>query len=148
MIIWIALSLGITIADQLIKYLVLNNIASTDTITVIPKVLQLVFVKNTGAAFSLFSGKTYVLSLVSIAVCVFVLWYLIKKKPQNRLLSVSLGMVLGGAAGNLIDRVFRNYVIDYAELCFVRFPVFNLADVAITVGAVLLMIYVIFFDNK
>lgn len=148
MIIWIALSLGITIADQLIKYLVLNNIASTDTITVIPKVLQLVFVKNTGAAFSLFSGKTYVLSLVSIAVCVFVLWYLIKKKTQNRLLSVSLGMVLGGAAGNLIDRVFRNYVIDYAELCFVRFPVFNLADVAITVGAVLLMIYVIFFDNK
>lgn len=148
MIIWIALSLFIAVADQLIKFAVLKNITSTDIITVIPKVLQLVFVKNTGAAFSLFSGKTYVLSMISIAVCAVVLWYLLKKKPQNRLLLISLGMILGGAVGNLADRVFRNYVVDYMELCFVRFPVFNLADVAITVGAVLLMIYVIFFDNK
>lgn len=148
MIIWIALSLFIAVADQLIKFAVLKNITSADIITVIPKVLQLVFVKNTGAAFSLFSGKTYVLSMISIAVCAVVLWYLLKKKPQNRLLLISLGMILGGAVGNLADRVFRNYVVDYMELCFVRFPVFNLADVAITVGAVLLMIYVIFFDNK
>lgn len=148
MIIWIALSIIITVADQLIKYAVLNNISSTDIITVIPEALQLVFVKNTGAAFSLLSGKTYVLSVVSIAVCVFLVWYLIKKRPQSKLFLVSTGLILGGALGNLIDRVFRNYVVDYIELCFVRFPVFNLADIAITVGAVLLMIYVIFFDNK
>lgn len=148
MIIWIVLSLVVTIGDQLIKYLVLNNISSTDVITVIPKVVQLVFVKNTGAAFSLLSGKTYVLSIISLAVCTAVIWYLIRKKPQSKLLLASLGLILGGAFGNLIDRIFRNYVVDYIELCFVHFPVFNLADIAITVGAVLLMIYVVFFDGK
>ncbi len=148
MIIWITLSLLITAADQLLKYLVLNNISSSDTIALIPHIVQLVYVKNTGAAFSLLSGKTYVLSLVSLAVCIFIVGYLIKKKPQNRLFLVSLGMILGGAVGNLIDRALRNFVVDYIELCFIQFPVFNLADIAITCGAVLLMIYVIFFDGK
>ena len=148
MIIWIALSVLITAADQLIIYIVINNILPTDTIEVIPKILQLVNVKNTGAAFSLLSGRTNLLSIVSIAVCVVLLWYLIVKKPKNKLLLTSLGMILGGAAGNLIDRVFRSFVVDYIEVCFIQFPVFNLADIAITVGAVLLMIYVIFFDSK
>lgn len=148
MIIWITLSILITAADQLLKYLVLNNISSSDTITLIPNIVQLVYVKNTGAAFSLLSGKTYVLSLISLAVCIIIVAYLIKKKPQSILFLISLGMILGGAVGNLIDRAFRNFVVDYIELCFVQFPVFNLADIAITCGAVLLMIYVIFFDGK
>lgn len=148
MVIWIILSLVVAGADQLVKYIVLKNISLTDTVEVIPKILQFVYVKNTGAAFSLLSGKTYILSIVSLAVCIFLIWYLIKKRPSSRLLLVSLGLILGGAVGNMIDRMFRNFVVDYIEVLFVQFPVFNLADVAITVGAALLMIYVIFFDNK
>ncbi len=148
MVIWIILSLVVAGADQLVKYIVLENISLTDTVEVIPKILQFVYVKNTGAAFSLLSGKTYILSIVSLAVCIFLIWYLIKKRPSSRLLLVSLGLILGGAVGNMIDRMFRNFVVDYIEVLFVQFPVFNLADVAITVGAALLMIYVIFFDNK
>ena len=148
MVIWIILSLVVAGADQLVKYIVLENISLTDTVEVIPKILQFVYVKNTGAAFSLLSGKTYILSIVSLAVCIFLIWYLIKKRPSSRLLLVSLGLILGGAVGNMIDRMFRNFVVDYIEILFVQFPVFNLADVAITVGAALLMIYVIFFDNK
>lgn len=148
MIIWLIISLVLIGADQLIKYLVTANIALTDTIEIIPDILNLVYVKNTGAAFSILSGKTYILSIVSLCVCVFLVWYLIKKKPESKLFLISLAMILGGAVGNLIDRVFRKFVVDYIEVCFVNFPVFNLADIAITVGAALLMIYVIFFDGK
>ncbi len=148
MIIWLIISLVLIGADQAIKYLVINNIALTDTIEVIPDILNIVYVKNTGAAFSILSGRTYILSIVSFVVCVVLVWYLIKKKPSSKLLLVSLGMILGGAAGNLIDRVARQFVVDYIEVCFITFPVFNLADMAITIGAALLMIYVIFFDGK
>lgn len=148
MIIWLIISLVLTGADQLIKYLVAENIALTDTIEIFPGILNFVYVKNTGAAFSILSGKTYILSIVSLCVCVFLIWYIIKKKPSNKLFLLSLSMILGGAAGNLIDRVFRNFVVDYIEVCFVNFPVFNLADIAITLGAVLLMVYVIFFESK
>lgn len=148
MALWIITALAFAGADQYIKYLVIKNIAMTDTITVIPKILNFVYVKNTGAAFSLFSGKTYILGIVSLVVCVGILFYMFVKKPGNKLFSVSLAMIFGGAVGNFADRMFRGFVVDYIELCFIKFPVFNLADIAITVGAVLLMIYVIFFDGK
>lgn len=148
MILWIITALIFAGADQYIKYLVIENIALTDTITILQGVVNFVYVKNTGAAFSIFTGKTYILGIISLLVCVGILLYFIIKKPENKLLNVSLAMILGGAAGNLIDRMFRGFVVDYIELCFVKFPVFNLADIAITVGAVLLMVYVIFFDGK
>jgi len=148
MIIWILAAVLLTAADQLIKYIVINNISPTDMIEVIPGILNFVYVKNTGAAFSLLSGKTFILSIVSLAVCVFLVWYLLKKKPKSKFFMLSLGMILGGAVGNLIDRVFRGFVVDYIEACFINFPVFNLADIAITLGAVMLMIYVIFFEEN
>ena len=83
MIIWLIISLVLIGADQAIKYLVINNIALTDTIEVIPDILNIVYVKNTGAAFSILSGRTYILSIVSFVVCVALVWYLIKKKPSS-----------------------------------------------------------------
>lgn len=148
MILWIITALIFAGADQYIKYLVIENIALTDTITILHGIVNFVYVKNTGAAFSIFTGKTYILGIISLVVCVGILLYFIIKKPENKLLNASLAMILGGAAGNLIDRMFRGFVVDYIELCFVKFPVFNLADIAITLGAVLLMVYVIFFDSK
>lgn len=146
MLLWMIISLAVVGADQLIKYIVIENVSSTDTIGVIPEILDIIYVKNTGAAFSILEGKTYILSLVSFVVCCLLVWYLVKKRPEARLLRTSLGLILGGAFGNLIDRVFRHFVIDFISVTFINFPVFNLADIAITVGAVLLMVYVIFFD--
>lgn len=148
MLIWLALSILLVGVDQLIKYFVVQNIALTDTIGVIPNILNLIFVKNTGAAFSILSGKTYFLSIISTVVCLFIIWYLVRKNPKNKLLTASLSIILGGAAGNLVDRAFRHYVVDYLEIDFMKFPIFNFADIAISVGAVLLMIYVLFFDNR
>ena len=148
MLIWIILSLLIVLLDQGTKLLVIQNIAPTDTIPVIPQVFNLVYVKNTGAAFSLLSGKTFFLSLISLAVCVGIVWFLIKNQPKSRLMLIAASLILGGAIGNMIDRMFRGSVVDFFEVLLIEFPVFNVADIAITIGAVLLMIYVLFFDRE
>ena len=148
MLIWVIISLAVVLLDQGTKLLVIHNIAPTDTISVLPRILNLIYVKNTGAAFSILSGKTFFLSLISLAVCVGIVWYLIKNRPENKLMLLSVSLVLGGAVGNLIDRMLRGSVVDFFEVIFVDFPVFNVADIAITAGAVLLMIYVLFFDRE
>ena len=148
MLIWVIISLAVVLLDQGTKLLVIHNIAPTDTISVLPRILNLVYVKNTGAACSILSGKTFFLSLISLAVCVGIVWYLIKNRPESKLMLLSVSLVLGGAVGNLIDRMLRGSVVDFFEVIFVDFPVFNVADIAITAGAVLLMIYVLFFDRE
>ena len=74
--------------------------------------------------------------------------YVIIKKPKHTLQRTALMLIFSGALGNAIDRIFRGYVIDFIETAFISFPVFNIADIAITVGAALLIIYVIFFDKE
>ena len=150
MILWSIIVLIIIALDQISKYWVVNNIGLTDSITVIPDVIDFVYVKNTGAAFSFLANKTYgiiLLSCVSVAFCIAVVWFMIKKKPKNKLLTISLALMLSGAIGNVIDRIFRGYVVDFIETTFINFPVFNVADIAITIGAVLVIIFVLFFDR-
>ena len=146
--IWFIIAAVIVGIDQFFKYMVISNISLTDTVEFIKGIINFVYVKNTGAAFGIFAGKTYILSIVSVLVCAALILFMIKNKNKSTMLSLSLSMVLGGAIGNLIDRIVRGYVIDYIEPMFIDFPVINFADVAITVGAFLLVIYVIFFDGK
>ena len=146
--IWFIIAAVIVGLDQFFKYMVISNISLTDTVEFIKGIINFVYVKNTGAAFGIFAGKTYILSIVSVLVCAALILFMIKNKNKSTILSLSLSMVLGGAIGNLIDRIVRGYVIDYIEPMFIDFPVINFADVAITVGAFLLVIYVIFFDGK
>ena len=151
MLLWSLLVLVIVALDQFTKYWVVANIGLTDSIKIIPGIFDFVYVKNTGAAFSFLSQKTYgivFLSAISIIFCVGVICFIIKKKPQNKLLLTSLGLMFSGALGNLIDRIIRGFVVDFIETTFVSFPVFNIADVSITIGAILLIIYVMFFDKE
>ena len=94
------------------------------------------------------SGKMSVLSIISVAFCVGVVFYWIRKKPSKPLFCVSLTMMFAGAFSNAIDRIFRGFVEDYIRVTFIDFPVFNIADAAITAGAALLVIYFIFFDKE
>ncbi len=147
MIGWIVLSVLIVIIDQISKILVMNNIGVYDSIPVIPGIIEFVYVKNTGAAFSLLNHMTLFLGLISVAFCAFVIFFVLKKKPTEKILMLSLSLLFGGALGNAIDRIFRQFVVDFIKTSFIDFPVFNVADIAITVGAVILMIYVM-RDNK
>lgn len=151
MILWSLLAIVIIALDQLTKQWVISNIGVTDSLKIIPGVIDFVCVKNKGAAFSFLADKNYgiiILSVISLVFCAGVVWYLIKNKPQSKLFILSLVMMFAGALANVIDRIFRGFVVDFIETEFVNFPVFNIADISITVGAVLVIVYILFFDKK
>jgi len=142
----------IAVADQLIKYAVLgSSLVSGQTYTVIADFLQLRYVENTGAAFSLFEGKTTLLTVFSALVLAVGFYILITHKLKSKLLVTSVVMIMGGGLGNLIDRVVLRFVVDYIEVLFIDFPVFNFADCFVTVGEFILVGYLlwdIFRDFK
>ncbi len=146
--IWLIISILIIIADQLVKYFVALGMSVGDTAFSVLNLFDITYVQNQGAAFSILSGKLSVLSLISVVFCVGVIVYWIKKKPTHPLLCTALTMMFAGAFGNAIDRIFRGFVVDYIQTTFITFPVFNIADIGITVGAALLVLYVILFDKE
>lgn len=148
MILWSIIAVVGVILDQFTKYLVINNISPSDIVEVLPGVFEFVYVKNMGAAFNILSGKLGLLSIISVAFSVAVVVYMIVKKPQSRLFRIALMLLVSGAVGNVTDRIFRGFVVDFIRLEFIDFPVFNLADIFITVGAVLYIIYLLFFEAK
>jgi signal peptidase II len=132
--------LGI-IFDQLTKYLVVKNFAEVGTTWPIwQDVFHLTYVVNTGAAFSFFRGQVEILrwiSLVVSLVLVIFVWY----SPRMTLLEqLGYGFILSGAVGNGIDRFLFGYVVDFLDFRLINFPVFNLADVAINIGVILLLL--------
>jgi len=140
-------SVAILIAglDQLFKYLVQSRLAVGQSLPLIGQVLKLTYVRNTGAAFSLFVGFSPYLAIVGLIVAVTVIYLHHHSSPKNIILQIGLALVLGGSCGNLLDRVFRHYVIDYLDLAV--WPVFNLADVMINAGVVVLA-YQLFVKGK
>lgn len=136
------------IADQLTKYLVVENFELYEAKDFIPHVMSLKYTQNRGAAFSMLSDNRWVFMVLSFLSMAIIIYLLIKEYRRHTLLNVSLAMVLGGGIGNMIDRIRLEYVVDFFRLDFVDFAIFNVADCFITVGAVLLGVYVVFFEPK
>lgn len=140
-----ALVIGVLIAaDQLIKIAVKLWLEPIGTMKIIDGVLQLNYVENTGAAFSSFSDNTTLLSIITAILLILLTVYLFSKKIKFGLSYVALTAIIAGGAGNLIDRIIRGYVVDYIEPLFVNFAVFNFADILVTVGAALLIAYLLY----
>ena len=139
--------LVIVAADQATKYAAATRLRANGPATLIPGVLGLRYSENTGAAFSSFSGATGLLTALTALLVAGLLVWLLTHRSAPRRVRVPLLMILAGGAGNLIDRVHYSYVIDFLEPLFVRFAIFNLADVLITVGAALLAITVLFYGG-
>ena len=108
-----------------------------------PGLIRLNGARNTGAAFSLFSGSAWLIPLLTVSMTLAVLVYIILARPKG-LAGIGLALVLGGALGNLIDRLLLGYVIDFIELSFIRFPIFNIADIAVVSGSILTASSIIF----
>ena len=144
------ISLITVLLDQIIKYIVMSNMTLHQEIKLIPNFFSLYYLKNTGAAFSILGNKTIILILVSIF-CLIIIKNAIKKlKRVNTLTIISLGIMTGGIIGNLFDRILYKSVIDYLSfnIFSYNFPVFNLADIGITVGAILLIIDLIIEEKE
>lgn len=135
----------LVIVDQLTKAAVVAYFGSRAfSVTVIPGVLSLCHVENTGAGFSIFSGKTVFLILFTAAAMAFILYLMIKRCYKHPLTDWGFCLVLAGGVGNMIDRIFRGgAVVDFIRTDFINFPVFNVADICVTVGAGLIILYFI-----
>ena len=138
---WIAVA--VVLADQLVKALARTL---TSPVTLIPGIIGLRYSENTGMAFSLLNQHTWLLTVLS-AVLILVGWLALRRYRLGRLSRVAAMLMLGGAVGNLIDRLFVGYVVDMFELLLFRFAIFNVADFALTVGAVLLAVSLLFFPK-
>ncbi len=128
--------------DQFIKLLISSFLKINQEITLIPHFFSLYFVKNTGAAFSILENNSTFLIIITV-IFIIVIDNLIKKEKEfNQLSVIALGLVLGGMFGNLIDRIIHHGVIDYLSFTIFSysFPIFNLADIGITIGGFLLFI--------
>jgi signal peptidase II len=124
-------------ADQLTKLLAVS--AQWHGVPLLPPIVYLTYVQNTGAAFGLFKGRQAVFIVMAVLIIAWIAWELRVNRPSGRLVQWSYGLMLGGAAGNLIDRVRFGYVIDFLDLRV--WPVFNIGDSAITVGVSLLLLH-------
>ena len=129
--------------DQLFKFLVTEFLKPIEYIDVIENVLRLRYVENTGAVFGSFATHTLFLTVFSVILLGVVIFYLVKNREQSKFVNFFLLLMIAGGIGNVIDRIRLQYVIDYIEPLFIDFAVFNFADCLITVGAFVLMFYLL-----
>lgn len=148
----VALFAFILIFDLLSKHFVAKSLAGEgESQNVLPGFINLVFVKNTGAAWGMLAGRPIFLIIISIIViALYITFYVLMAKKGNVSfwLSVSVGLIAGGCFGNLVDRIFLGYVRDFINFQFMNFPVFNVADIALTVGVICMIVYFLFFHQK
>lgn len=136
--------------DQVSKLLCDIWLKSRQSIAIIPEVLNFTYVENRGAAFGMLTEHRWIFMVLSVIVIAVIAVLIVKFRKSHRLLCVSLGLLLGGGVGNMIDRIRLGYVIDFIDFRVFDFWkwVFNIADCGVTVGCALLIIYLLFFDGK
>jgi len=147
---YLLMVVAILALDRWTKLLIQNRFALNESISIIDGFFDITYVTNTGVAFGIFSSisspaKSLLLSLFTACAAVLVVTYSVRSSVQNRLLQIALALILGGALGNLYDRLAYGYVVDFLELYIGRYhwPSFNVADAAITVGVILLGLEII-----
>ena len=142
---FLSLSIVIVLIDQFMKYLVFYNkklFINKDFL-----LFKLDFVKNYGAAFNIFYGSRIFLSLISIFFSILLIYLIVRKNTLNLIDLYSYSFILGGTIGNGIDRIYKGFVVDFINLNIINFPVFNIADISINIGFILLL-YNIFKNNR
>ncbi|CUS26221.1 lipoprotein signal peptidase [Paucilactobacillus oligofermentans DSM 15707 = LMG 22743] len=136
----------LVIGDQSLKYWITNNIQLGAVDTLIPGIISLTNLRNIGAAWSILEGQQWffiVISIIAIGLILFFLW----RYRNNWKFSWPLVLILAGTIGNFIDRIKMGYVVDMFQLDFINFPIFNIADMCLTVGVVLMIIAILFEDE-
>lgn len=136
------IAIAVVIFDQIAKFVIDGNIILGQKIELIPDILSFTKAYNTGAAFGILEGNLFLLSIVSFLVAIIISIHFIKKvRTIHSKLVFAWALVLGGTVGNLVDRVLFGYVVDFIQLDFINFPIFNLADLSINMGALLIIIH-------
>lgn len=148
MILYFLASIIFVILDQLVKWWVVQSFDVLKGSEFIHGVVSLLYIRNTGAAWGMFEGKmVFFYAITLVAVCGLI-YLMFKENGKSKLLLSAYSLILAGAVGNFIDRVRLGYVVDMFKFEFIDFPIFNVADICLTCGVILLFYYVIFKEQQ
>ncbi len=148
MILYTAVFLVLLAADQILKFWVTQNLDLYESMPLIPGLVELKYIQNTGGGWSILSDYTWLLSLLTSVILVVVLILLVRGIVRHPLGRWGCVLLLAGGLGNLIDRFRLGYVVDMFNFQFMNFPVFNIADICVVCGMALAAVYYLFFYDK
>lgn len=145
MIYFLIIVVGIVL-DRLTKIYAVKNLMVNP---IESKLINLTYLENRGAAFGILQDKRILFVILTISIVLYLIYYFVKNIKKNpTILNIALAMIISGAIGNFYDRLFQAYVVDFIEFSFVNFPVFNVADIFVTVGCGLMIIYIMLHGEK
>ena len=138
----IGIILILTICDQLLKSWVASSIVLGGSKQLIPGIIELTNLRNSGAAWSIFEGQQTFFTIITI-IAIIVIGYFIWQYRKNISVLIGLSLIMAGTIGNFIDRLRQGYVVDMFESTFINFPIFNIADMCLTIGVIWLIICIL-----
>lgn len=147
----ILVAVVVIVLDQITKWLVLQRWPEpyTSELTIIPWLLSLYYIRNEGVAFGLFQGIPQLFTVTSLLIIAGLIYFYLNHLPsRDRIVSILVGMILGGAIGNVIDRLRFGYVVDFIKTVGGNFPIFNIADSCVSVGVVALSAYLFLLERR
>ncbi len=145
-VLWFAIAAVMLAADLVTKHLALS-LRGGEELVVIKNVLSFNYVENPGGAWGIFKSSAWIIIVITTAAIIAIPALMIIYRKVHPLFSLSLSLIWSGAIGNYIGHVFDGYVVDFIQVKFINFPSFNVADCCITVGAILLGVYIVFLDK-
>lgn len=144
------IALFVILLDQWTKWLIVKNMEIGESIEIINGFLYITSHRNKGAAWGILQNQMVFFYIITVIVVIAIIYYMQKYAKQHVMLGAALSLMLGGAIGNFIDRLFRKEVVDFIHTYIFQynFPIFNIADSALTIGVFLLFLYFLFFEEK
>ncbi len=141
--------IALIILDQVVKYWAIISLKPIGSVDIIDGVFALTYVENKGAAYGSFAQFTPFLALLSLVLSGVIIYCIVKYEKYFKAPFAKIGLyfTLAGALGNFIDRAFRTFVVDMFQFTFIDFPVFNVADICVVTGAIIIVIDVMFFEE-
>ena len=134
------------ILDRITKTYAINNLIEKPYNGTL---LNFTYLENRGAAFGILQDSRLFFIILTLAIVAVLVYYFIKNYKKNPIiLNIALAMIISGAIGNFYDRLFQGYVVDFIEFAFIKFPVFNIADIFVTIGSLLMIIYLLFLEES
>ncbi len=138
----VLVGVGMFVIDRLTKALVSATMKLGQSIPVIENIFHITFKTNDGAAFSILSGRVSFLIIATLLIIGALVAFILVKKPQSKIFGIAVSLIISGAVGNLVDRIVLGHVIDFLDARFINFPIFNVADICVVIGAALFCIYI------
>lgn len=148
MIPYFIISALLILVDQVVKWWTVQTIPLNSGIGFIDGVISFFYLQNTGAAWGIFSGRMIFFYAITVVAVVAMVYLMVQEKGKSKLAMTSYALILSGAIGNFIDRVRLGYVVDMIRFEFIDFPIFNVADMCLTIGVALLFVYILLIEGR